>query len=137
MENKFYNRFRSFSNSLDALAEAKERDMSDSFVLSGTAAKYSITMELAWKVMKDVLTDYHMISDFAKGSPKEVLKKSFEVGLIHDDIWIQMLKVRNELAHDFDLSVIQKYCEEIISTYIDKMQELRDSVEKIIQESEE
>ena len=34
----------------DALAEAKQRDLSDSFVLSGTSAKFSITFDLAWKL---------------------------------------------------------------------------------------
>ncbi|MCI8797083.1 MAG: hypothetical protein HFG89_09550 [Dorea sp.] len=32
--------------SLDALNEAKERDMDDSFVLSGTSAKFRITFGL-------------------------------------------------------------------------------------------
>ena len=55
MDEKFKRRFTSFCNSLDALAEAKQRDLSDSFVLSGTSAKFSITFDLAWKVMKDIL----------------------------------------------------------------------------------
>ena len=38
MDEKFLRRFKSFGNSLDSLSEAKERDMSDSFVLSGTSA---------------------------------------------------------------------------------------------------
>lgn len=38
MGEKFKRRFVSFCNSLDALAEARERDLSDSFVLSGTSA---------------------------------------------------------------------------------------------------
>lgn len=36
MDEKFEKRYRSFCNSLDAFAEAKQRDLSDSFVLSGT-----------------------------------------------------------------------------------------------------
>ena len=47
MGEKFKRRFVSFCNSLDALAEARERDLSDSFVLSGTSAKFSITFDLA------------------------------------------------------------------------------------------
>ena len=50
--------------------------MSDSFVLSGTTAKFSIAMDLAWKVMKDIIVGYYEITDFVTGSPKEVLKKS-------------------------------------------------------------
>ena len=41
MDEKFNKRFVSFCNSLDALAEARKRDLSDSFVLSGTSAKFS------------------------------------------------------------------------------------------------
>ena len=51
MDEKFNRRFVSFTKSLDALAEARERDLSDSFVLSGTSAKFSITFDLAWKEM--------------------------------------------------------------------------------------
>ena len=36
MDEKFYRRFLSFCKSLDALAEARQRDLTDSFVLSGT-----------------------------------------------------------------------------------------------------
>ena len=42
MDEKFYRRFLSFCKSLDALAEARQRDLTDSFVLSGTSAKFSI-----------------------------------------------------------------------------------------------
>ena len=45
-----------------ALAEAKQRDLSDSFVLSGTSAKFSITFDLAWKVMKDILVEYYAMT---------------------------------------------------------------------------
>ena len=47
MDEKFTRRFESFKNSLDSLAEAKERDLSDSFVLSGTSAKFSNTFDPA------------------------------------------------------------------------------------------
>ena len=51
MDEKFNRRFVSFTKSLDALAEARERDLSDSFVLSGTSAKFSITSSIPiWAV---------------------------------------------------------------------------------------
>lgn len=131
MEEKFYRRFESFRNSLEALSEAKTRDMSDSFVLSGTGAKFSITFDLSWKVMKDIIVGYHMVSDFATGSPREVLRKAFEVNLIHDDIWMEMLKVRNEISHDYDGKVMEEYCSKIVNRYIDKFYELVSSVENM------
>lgn len=70
MGEKFEKRFQSFKNSLDSLSEAKERDLSDSFVLSGTSAKFSITFDLAWKVMNDILVQYYAITGFVSGSPR-------------------------------------------------------------------
>lgn len=64
------------------LAEARERDLSDSFVLSGTSAKFSITFDLAWKVMKDILVQYYAITGFVTGSPREVLKQHCQT-IIH------------------------------------------------------
>ena len=131
MEEKFYRRFESFRNSLEALSEARTRDMSDSFVLSGTGAKFSITFDLSWKVMKDIIVDYHMVSDFATGSPREVLRKAFEVNLIHDDIWMEMLKVRNEISHDYDGKIMEEHCSKIVDKYIDKFYELVSCVENM------
>ena len=95
MDEKFIKRYRSFCNSLDSLAEAKERDMSDSFVLSGTSAKFSITFDLAWKVMKDILVQHYAISGFVAGSPREVLREAFKAEMISGDVWMEMLKIRN------------------------------------------
>ena len=89
MDEKFIRRFESFRNSLDSLAEAKQRDLSDSFVLSGTSAKFSITFDLAWKVMKDILVQYYAITGFVTGSPREVLRESFQANLITGDEWIR------------------------------------------------
>ena len=90
MDAKFMKRVESYQNSLNSLAEARERDLSDSFVLSGTSAKFSITFDLAWKVMKDLLVQYYMITDFVAESPREVLRSAFQAGLIQDDIWMEM-----------------------------------------------
>lgn len=95
MDEKFRKRWESFQRSLDALAEARHRDMSDSFVLSGTSAKFSITFDLSWKVMKDILVQYYAITDFVAESPIEVLRKAYKADLISDDIWMEMLKIRN------------------------------------------
>ena len=121
MDAKFERRFLSFYNSLDALAEARQRDLSDSFVLSGTSAKFSITFDLAWKVMKDILVQYYAITGFVTGSPREVLKQSFQAKLITGDEWIDMLKIRNQLAHDYDGVIVKEHCQTIIHLYIDKL----------------
>ena len=131
MERKFTKRFQSYKRSLEALSEARERDMEDSFVLSGTSAKFSITFDLAWKTMKDILIEHHAIIDFVAGSPREVLKKAFQAGMISGDEWIQMLEIRNQLTHDYDGEIVKTHCQTIVQTYINKFEEFQAWVEKL------
>ncbi len=134
MDAKFMKRFESFQRSLDALNEAKDRDLSDSFVLSGTSAKFSITFDLSWKVMKDILVQQYAITDFVAGSPREVLRRAFQAELIRDDIWMEMLSVRNRLIHDYDGDIIKQYCDKIITVYIDIIYQFYDTAEHVIQQ---
>lgn len=133
MDEKFTRRFESFRNSLDSLAEAKQRDMSDSFVLSGASAKFSITFDLAWKVMKDILVQYYAITGFVTGSPREVLRESFQANLISGDEWMEMLKIRNQLAHDYDGAIVKEHCEQIVNVYIDKLKEFEAAVKALLE----
>ncbi len=132
MDEKFSRRFQSFCNSLDALAEAKQRDLSDSFVLSGTSAKFSIIFDLSWKVMKDILVQYYAITGFVAGSPREVLRESYKANLIDTDEWMQMLKVRNELAHDYDCEIVKTYCSTIVEKYIDLFYDFEERVKNLM-----
>lgn len=122
-------RFQSYKNSLKLLSEARDRDMSDSFVLSGTSAKFSITFDLAWKTMKDILIEHYAITDFVAGSPREVLRKAFQAGMITGDVWMQMLEVRNRLTHDYDGEIVKEYCQTIVNVYIEKLKEFQSWVE--------
>lgn len=136
MDEKYMKRFKSFQNSLDSLAEARERDLSDSFVLSGTSAKFSITFDLSWKIMKDILVQHFAITDFIAGSPREVLKTSFKIGIISDEIWLEMLKVRNLLSHDYDGEIVKQTCQKIVTDYIDEFYRLKEKVDRIMREEE-
>ena len=122
MGEKFKRRFVSFCNSLDALAEARERDLSDSFVF---------TFDLAWKVMKDILIEYYAITGFVAGSPREVLREAYKAELISDEEWMEMLKVRNELTHDYDGEVVKTYCDRIVERYIDLFYDFENTVKKL------
>ena len=83
MDEKFTKRFESFQNSLHSLQEARVRDLTDSFVLSGTSAKFSITFDLSWKVMKDILVQYYAITGFVTSPDKSLmpLLLLFQTGL--------------------------------------------------------
>lgn len=132
MDEKFRKRWESFCNSLDSLAEARVRDMTDSFVLSGTNAKFSITFDLAWKVMKDILIQHYAMTSFVAGSPREVLRTAFKAGMISDEIWMEMLKIRNQLAHDYDGVIVKEYCQKIIHEYTDRLYEFEEYTKTLL-----
>lgn len=75
MDAKFERRFKSFCNSLDALAEAR---------------------------------------------------------LISDDAWMDMLKVRNELAHDYDCEVVRTHCNTIVEKYIDLFYDFKNTINDLL-----
>ena len=136
MAYRFERRYQSFCNSLDSLAEAENRDRTDSFVLSGTSAKYCITFELAWKTMKDILIEYYDIHDFVTGSPRDTLRQAFGAGLISDDKWMEMSKLRNELAHDYDLSMIERAFSKIVDEYIPLFRNFENTVHTLIERNQ-
>lgn len=136
MDAKFEKRFQSFCNSLESLAEARQRDLLDSFVLSGTSTKFSITFDLSWKVMKDILIQYYSITGFVAGSPREVLREAFKANLVSNDAWMDMLKVRNELAHDYDGEIVKTHCHTIVEKYIDLFYEFENTVKRLMSEME-
>ncbi len=66
------------------------------------------------------------------GSPREVLRESFKAKLISDDAWMDMLKVRNELAHDYDCEVVRTHCNTIVEKYIDLFYDFKNTIDELL-----
>lgn len=118
MDRKYIERYHSFCSLLESLMGARDRDLNDEFVLSGTVQKFSLTFDIAWKVMKDIIVKYHKINDFATGSPRETLRIAYSVKLIGDDRWMNMLGDRNGLTHDYDGTMAKEKVHVIVDEYI-------------------
>jgi nucleotidyltransferase substrate binding protein (TIGR01987 family) len=127
MESKSINRYRSFCNSLNNLADARGKIPDDKFILSGTVQMFNLTFDLSWKVMKDIIIEFHGILDYATGSPRETLRMARSVGLITDDIWLEMLKARNNLAHDYDGTLALRYFSDITTRYYDTIDRFKET----------
>ena len=131
MENKYINRYRTFCKCIDNLKKSKNANPSEDFVLEGTIMNFNLTFDIAWKVMKDILVQYYAITGFVAGSPREVLRESFKAELIQGDEWMDMLKVRNQQAHDYDGVIVKKYCHIIVDEYIGKFEEFQRKVDSL------
>ena len=133
MERKYFNRYESLRKSLANLQLSRGHDKDAPFVLPATVQNYNLTFDLAWKVMKELVTQEFGLTDFATGSPRETLKSAFSVNLINDDKWMDMLRVRNTLAHDYDGQVALKYYDDIIGDYFVLMESFVRDIERYYQ----
>ena len=133
MENKYINRYHTFCKSLKNLEKSRYADPNADFVLEGTVLNFNLTFDISWKVMKDILIKRMGILDFAIGSPRETLQQAFTNKIIDDDQWLQMLRVRNQLAHDHDGSFAAEKFHMIINVYLPLFEKFRDHVEKYYQ----
>lgn len=68
------------------------------------------------------------VTDFAIDSPRDTLQAAFTNGLIFDDEWLQMLRIRNQLAHDYDGSLAAESFTSIITVFYDCFEKFRDHV---------
>lgn len=117
MEGKSIKRYKSLKKSLGNLELSVSADPAADFVLSATAQTFNLTFDLSWKVMKDIIVADFGITDFAVGSPKDTLRTAYSVGLIEEDLWLHMLRVRNTLVRDYDGEVARRYFDDIIQTF--------------------
>lgn len=137
MESKYFNRYQSLCKSLANLRLSRGQDKDAPFVLPATVQNFNLTFDLAWKVMKELVTQEFGLTDFASGSPRETLKSAFSVGLINDDRWMDMLRVRNTLAHDYDGQVALRYYDDIVGDYYVLIESLVMDIEKYYKQPEE
>ena len=79
--------------------------------------------------MKDIIIQYFAVVDFPKGSPREVLRKAYEFQLISDEAWLDMLRDRNDLTHDYDGEIVKEVCKRLINCYLALFEEFRKTAE--------
>ncbi|MFR5602330.1 MAG: HI0074 family nucleotidyltransferase substrate-binding subunit [Lachnospiraceae bacterium] len=89
----------------------------DNVILSGLVALYEICFEQAWKAMKEVLLA-EGIEEGKTGSPRQVLKGAFQMGIIQDEnIWLQALMSRNNVAHAYNHTIALDIVKDTKETY--------------------
>lgn len=83
--------------------------------------------------MKDILVEELGVLDFAMGSPRETLQQAFANGMIDSDLWMQMLRVRNQLAHDYDGTLAAERFQDIIEKYYPLFERFKENAGKYYQ----
>lgn len=95
-------KYDNYASQLAVLSRTKDEDLTNEFIMSGVISKFALQFELAWKLLKETLT-YEGNAVAASGSPREILKAAFATySFIDEDVWLAMLKARNDLVHIYD-----------------------------------
>ena len=99
-EIRFQQRFSNFEKTYLQLQSAMNRfDTLNTLEKEGLVQRFEYTFELAWKTMKDYIESKGEM----ERSPRDVLKKSFQLEIIENgEIWLDMLANRNLMAHTYN-----------------------------------
>ena len=111
-------RLDSYRKALSRLAEivsaSKKRTLND-FECDGLVQRFEFTHELSWKLMK-AYAEYQGYDGI--GGSRDATRKAFEMGLICDDqSWMDMIKSRNEISHNYNGDIAEEVVENIVNRY--------------------
>jgi nucleotidyltransferase substrate binding protein (TIGR01987 family) len=117
---RWHFRFDNFLSTYALLEEAVARmevgKLSD-LELAGTIQRFEICWELAWKSLRDYLTDTG--KTLAIPSAINVIRGAFEINLIEDgDAWVAAMQARNKMSHEYDCAAFEQIGSDIRLKYL-------------------
>lgn len=118
---RWQQRFSNFKKALKQIKRASElasqRALSE-LEQQGLIQAFEYTHELIWKTLKDFL-EFKGNKDIY-GS-RDATREAFKLGLIvNGDIWMDMIKNRNQTSHTYNEETAKAIAEAILSNYINE-----------------
>ena len=121
-------KFDNYSSALETLRQAKDQDLENEFVQDGVISKFSLRLDRSWKLMKELLK-YEGDKTAATGSPREIIKAAYAYyDWMDEEIWLQMLRDRNDTAHIYDAALAERLVAAIIDRYIPEFERMGSNV---------
>lgn len=123
-------KYENYVSHLRVLRRADQEELDNEFIISGIIDKFSIQFELGWKMLKELLA-YEGSSAAATGSPRGIIKEAYAVYPFFDgEIWLDMLKDRNDMTHIYDGNAAREMVERILSRYIPEFTRLEAELDR-------
>lgn len=127
-ENRWYQRLHNLNKAFKRLDDACRQPTYNELEVAGLVQTYEFTFELAWKTLKDKL----MFEGYDVNSPRETIKKAFEMNLLRDvDQWLEALESRNLFSHTYQdeiakqaVALIKDKLHPMLRTCVDRLNEL-------------
>ncbi|HBY20299.1 MAG: nucleotidyltransferase [Clostridiales bacterium GWE2_32_10] len=120
-EIRWKQRFHNFEKSYKLIDKYSNLEDMDELDIAGLIQFFEVTLELAWKVMKDYLES----KDFIVRSPRETIKEAFSYGIIDNGtVWLEALDSRNRTVHTYDQEFAIDMKDEILNMYYPEFKKL-------------
>jgi len=101
---------KAFSRLKDSLNQDFTEYMQDSII-----QRFEFTFELLWKTLKF----YLLVQWFEEKTPRNILKKAFQIDLIEDiDLFLDMIDIRNLTSHTYDEILAEEVYKFIKENYV-------------------
>lgn len=117
---RFDNYRRAFGLLCEAVEQARPLTQLEK---EGMIHRFRITLELAWKSMKDYLESEGVVLEPV--TPRNVIRKAFEAGVIRrGEAWQAALDARNSMSHTYSLAAFERVIADIRGAYLAAFDEL-------------
>ena len=112
----------------DAVSLSARRELS-LLEQQGLIQAFEFTHELAWNVMKDYA---HYQGNIAIAGSRDASREAFKMGLLADgDVWMEMIKSRNQTFHTYNKLLVSQIVEKIITAYYPAFSAFSDKMESL------
>lgn len=82
--------------------------------IDSTIQRFEFCFEKFWKTLKTVNESL----GFVTPSPRQAIEKAFQSNIIdNEDLWLQMMKDRNETSHVYDQKIADQIYKRITESY--------------------
>ncbi|MFA5352970.1 MAG: nucleotidyltransferase substrate binding protein [Thermodesulfovibrionales bacterium] len=134
---RWIQRFNHFVKALSQLREAvqlaQQRPLSK-LEEQGLIQAFEFTHELAWKALKDFLTDRGVQNLYGS---KDATREAFRTSLIEKgETWMAMINSRNLTSHTYDEATAAEIAAAVLNDYFPEFELLRIRLEKLRLEGE-
>ncbi len=110
-------RFANYEKALFQLADAIENNGANpiDIIKEGTIQRFEFTHELAWKVMKDFLSDKGIQGIIGS---KDATRLAFQNEIIvQGQVWMDMIESRNRTVHTYQQNILENEYAKIVNLY--------------------
>ena len=114
-DTRWQQRLSNYRRALSQLQKFIDQGTLNELEQQGLIKAFEFTHELAWNVMKDYLQ--YQGNNAIHGS-RDATREAFQLGLLDDgEIWMGMIKSRNQSAHTYNKETADEISSLILSQY--------------------